>query len=476
VSYHLEQEGDAASLNDDQEVFDDDVPVKGLSYTKLDESIAPPSLKKGTPEIDDTSPTQTLANAVMVQRREKSSSSCPNTPIEKRRKHTKSLPELNNDEAMTAQKAATPERKSMSPTHSNLTEDMLSVCEGVVQKTREQMAAGLKSAETDAVSSSGSTEEVVPVTPGTVRKVLGQIESRDNLIPRSSSFKLARKKCAVEVESLQRSASVRVKRARPIFPISNLATHSTKIGNSKSAGSEPSSDFHSTFSKIRQIPEDKVKFSIGAQTDSNVQSLSEESDNEELMKIPAFEDSSPSDIDRSAHIQIIEKTNQVADTTGACQTDRTGACQTDSMLKVASKPALNLGCDKQEAGPSSVPVKTLVGAFEDIGSATSLNRPLTIHVDSFSSDPFAQQVISEAEKSPLQRSQSLHIMETNKLGEQLPATHTVGERKTFEVKSYTSSAASSAQKILPPYWKIKRDNANLVHSFSSAAVSSKDGS
>ena len=54
---------------------------------------------------------------------------------------------------------------------------MLSVCEGVVQKTREQIAAGgIKSVEAELCSSSGSTEEMVPVTPGTVRKVLGQIE------------------------------------------------------------------------------------------------------------------------------------------------------------------------------------------------------------------------------------------------------------------------------------------------------------
>lgn len=50
--------------------------------------------------------------------------------------------------------------------------DDISVCEGVVQKTREQIAASLIS---DCEAGS-SNEELVPVTPGTVRKVLGQIE------------------------------------------------------------------------------------------------------------------------------------------------------------------------------------------------------------------------------------------------------------------------------------------------------------
>lgn len=116
VSYHLEQEGDDTSLNDDQEVFDDDAPVKGLSYTKLDDAL---NLK--TPQISETSPTPPTTkdpdNAVPVHRRDKSSSSCPNTPIEKRRKHTKSLPELNKDDIDIAKRVATPERKSMSPTH-----------------------------------------------------------------------------------------------------------------------------------------------------------------------------------------------------------------------------------------------------------------------------------------------------------------------------------------------------------------------
>ena len=89
---------------------------KGISYTKLDD---PQYLK--TTEIRKTTPTPPTTNdpdnAVPVHRRDKSSSSCPNTPIEKRRKHTKSLPELNKDDIDIAKRVATPERKSMSPTH-----------------------------------------------------------------------------------------------------------------------------------------------------------------------------------------------------------------------------------------------------------------------------------------------------------------------------------------------------------------------
>ena len=205
------------------------------------------------------------------------------------------------------------------------------------------------------------------------------------------------------------------------------------------------------------------------------------------MKMPDIEDTSTYNSAIPTNTRIIEKTYNAEPTVGGPSVSGPsvgGATKADCMLKVASKPALFTGCEIQAHGSSSlmcsspVPVRTLVGAFEDIGSATTLSRPLTIHVDSFSSDPFAQQIISEAEKSPLQRSQSLHIMETNPSVTQATPAHqaVVGEQKLFEIKSYATSSTSSAQKILPPYWKIKRDNAKLVHSFSSAAVSSKDAS
>lgn len=169
-------------------------------------------------------------------------------------------------------------------------------------------------------------------------------------------------------------------------------------------------------------------------------------------------------------------TNSTTERRDGSLTNTSTVCgKQDCMLKVASKPAVfsNLEQDTETTEQTSpVTVKSLVGAFEDIGSATKLNRPLTIHVDSFSSDPFAHEGISAADKSPLQRSQSLQVMENNP---HHTASASISEEKTFDIKAYAPAATSSAQKpLLLPYWKIKRDNSKLAHSFSSAAVSSKD--
>lgn len=144
-----------------------------------------------------------------------------------------------------------------------------------------------------------------------------------------------------------------------------------------------------------------------------------------------------------------------------------GCRHIDCMLRVASKPILldadGEAVDDDRRSSSPMPVRALVGAFEDIG-ATNMNRPLTIHVDSFTSDPFAHDQASASSTSPLKRSQSLRTLQL----ESKPSSN--GER--FDIKTVVTT---STQKILKPYWKIKRDNAKkLVHSFSTDAVSSED--
>lgn len=50
----------------------------------------------------------------------------------------------------------------------------ISICYGVVQKTKEQIVTSLPVNQYAA----SKTEECIPVTPGTVRKVLGKIEQQ----------------------------------------------------------------------------------------------------------------------------------------------------------------------------------------------------------------------------------------------------------------------------------------------------------
>ena len=149
---------------------------------------------------------------------------------------------------------------------------------------------------------------------------------------------------------------------------------------------------------------------------------------------------------------------------------RAGGAQSDHILKVSSRPYFTSSSDQEEIDHPNQPVRSLVGAFEDIGtSSRQLTRPLTIHVDSFSSDPFAHTAITTAITPPLKRSQSLQVFE------QTPET--TPSKKTDKRFNIKTVSANAAQRFLKPYWKIKMDNAKqLIHSFSSATVSSKDPS
>lgn len=147
------------------------------------------------------------------------------------------------------------------------------------------------------------------------------------------------------------------------------------------------------------------------------------------------------------------------------------SCQlptTDCILRVSSQRHF-IDSPEPTANSSLTPVRSLVGAFEDIGlTKRRLTRPLTIHVDSFSSDPFAHTAISTPSTLPLKRSQSLQVMS--------PPINTKPCKKAdkrFNIRTVTTSAASAAQRFLKPYWKMKMDNSKqLVHSVSSAAVTS----
>lgn len=141
---------------------------------------------------------------------------------------------------------------------------------------------------------------------------------------------------------------------------------------------------------------------------------------------------------------------------------------TDCILRVSSRRYFTDPHGETQVDPTPLPVRTLVGAFEDIGtSRPQLTRPLTIHVDSFSSDPFAHTAISSDALSPLKRSQSLQV---------LTPTPQAKPSKKPDKRFNIRTVSSSAQRFLKPYWKIKMDNTKqLIHSFSSAAIRPKDG-
>ena len=153
-----------------------------------------------------------------------------------------------------------------------------------------------------------------------------------------------------------------------------------------------------------------------------------------------------------------------------CQHSVKARSPTDCILKISSKPHfLDSDIENSVGCQSSVPVSALVGAFEVIGTTQRhLCRPLTIHVDSFSSDAFAHTAIMSPTTACLKRSQSLQVF--NPPGNK-PSEKSV---RQSDIKTVTSTAAP---KLLQPYWKIKMNNdKRLIHSISSAAVSSKDTS
>lgn len=133
-----------------------------------------------------------------------------------------------------------------------------------------------------------------------------------------------------------------------------------------------------------------------------------------------------------------------------------GCGNSNCLLKIASRPLLTLIDETGGREPSPpVNVKDLVGAFEDIG-CTQKTRPLTIHVDSFTSDPFAnpQCLTPNITTHQLTRTQSLQGFKTEQKAPK--------PKHKFDIKNLTPSA----QKLLP-YWKIKR-------SFSGMPLASKD--
>jgi len=133
--------------------------------------------------------------------------------------------------------------------------------------------------------------------------------------------------------------------------------------------------------------------------------------------------------------------------------EQTTSKQTECILKVASKPMLIAGGSPTSptVANSPVPVKALVGAFECIGSAKELNRPLTVHVDSFNSDPFTKKA-STASISPLQRSQSLKAL----------SSQNKADDNSGGSRNYTT------QKQPQLHMKMKRDT--LQHSISTTVI------
>lgn len=142
-----------------------------------------------------------------------------------------------------------------------------------------------------------------------------------------------------------------------------------------------------------------------------------------------------------------------------CTPASTSRCESsECLLKVASKPVITRESDSQQDRTSPCSVKSLVGAFEDIGSVTTPSRPLTIHVDSFTSDPFANDNISTVK--PISRAQSMKTFESD--------SKSSTQKKTFNIRDLSSSA----QRMLPPYWKLKQES--LTRSFSGTQLTSKD--
>lgn len=173
-----------------------------------------------------------------------------------------------------------------------------------------------------------------------------------------------------------------------------------------------------------------------------------------------------SDLEKGDKLGPVKRSSCICVETEGPRAARECCDRSRCMLKIASKPMLGSYSDDEDGrGCSSpVPVKTLVGTFEDIGTTCQvMNGPLTIHIDSFGSDPFAHNPLSPKgeDNSSLQRSQSMQTMETK------PST---SQDKLFHVRNVNTAAQK-----MQPCWRIKQDNTQkLMHSLSSAEVSSKD--
>lgn len=121
------------------------------------------------------------------------------------------------------------------------------------------------------------------------------------------------------------------------------------------------------------------------------------------------------------------------------------------LLRLSSKTEMMIPeSPPRKSSSCLVNVQSLVNAFEDIGSDNGLHeRPITVHVDSFTSDPF---VAPPPSASPLQRSQSLKHVQ-----------YGCNDKSHNEITFHTNSTVSSV---------LKADNA--LRSFSSSVITSKE--
>ncbi|XP_067932108.1 protein phosphatase Slingshot homolog 1-like isoform X2 [Watersipora subatra] len=336
----------------------------------------------------------------------------------------------------------------------------VSVCYGLVRKTKEKIAHN--TIQTPQTSEILPQEAVVPVTPGTVRKVLVEIEQKselDGVLCRSASLRLHKRVCD-DTDSIQRSASLRLKRVlQEPTQTSRPATHPAGGGWHTGVPDTPTGG-----QKEEQDPVERVRFSIGdCNLDSNLEVYLKDIASTGLDK-STLDDTS---LDESAIGPMVTSPVPKSSQSLKGELHQQTSHPTDHILRVSSKPCF-LRADDDSRTPSPMPVKALVGAFEDIGVARRhLTRPLTIHVDSFASDPFAHPVVSP-KASTLTRSQSLQIFTA-------PAEIKSSKKSDKLYNLKTSNPVNPPH--LRPYWRIKMDSAKkLIHSFSSTTVNSKDSS
>lgn len=137
------------------------------------------------------------------------------------------------------------------------------------------------------------------------------------------------------------------------------------------------------------------------------------------------------------------------------------------MVRAKTKPSTLLKIDSRvtctgvdsEASPSP-DVRSLVGAFEDIGSCSRLNQPLCIKVASYDSDPFTKEV-PHGNLPPFQRSNSVAAVVSeapDSVPQKPPDVH---RSESFNQPNTLLDIREvcSSQTVLRPYWKIKQETA-----------------